>query len=321
MTLPTIQNLRLPPALALAASLAFTALSSPAAAPDPTPPSPIVRQIDHIMVSSTDPKKLFALLTETFQLPVAWPFSEYGAFASGGVALGNVNLEILKAPQSSPAALKQRFSGFALEPGPLPASLAELAARRIPCGKPAPFHSSPPTASRTPLWTTVSLPYVSTDALEIFLCAYGHDVPARRQLLREQLQSRSGGPLGIRSVQELTLGAKDPQRRRLRWQKLLAPAKPTSPGLWPIGSGPALHVTPADADEIRGLVINVTSLSQAQEFLLARRLPFTPQNGALLLAIDTLQDLPITLVQLPSEFPPATRANDPPTRQKQSTTP
>ena len=46
------------------------------------------------MVSSGS-RALFPLLSGTFQFPVAWPISDYGGFATGGIAVGNVNLEII----------------------------------------------------------------------------------------------------------------------------------------------------------------------------------------------------------------------------------
>lgn len=101
----------------------------------------IVRQIDHILIASSEAKELFSLLSDTFQFPVAWPMSDYGSFASGGVAVGNVNLEIIKDSEAAAVAVKSRWTGFALEPEPLRISLAELDARDIRHGKPAPFRS------------------------------------------------------------------------------------------------------------------------------------------------------------------------------------
>jgi hypothetical protein len=93
--------------------------------------SVIVKQIDHILVASHEAKKLFRLLSETLQLPVVWPMSDYGGFSSGGVAVGNVNIEVLRGSESAIGAPKSRFIGFALEPAPLQTSLPELDVRRI----------------------------------------------------------------------------------------------------------------------------------------------------------------------------------------------
>jgi hypothetical protein len=96
-----------------------------------------VKQLDHLIVRADDPQPLFKLLSETLQLPVAWPLRSYPSFTSGGVALGNLYLEILScAPQSdssrnSPDA---RFAAVAFEVGSLRESLKELDRRRIPHG-------------------------------------------------------------------------------------------------------------------------------------------------------------------------------------------
>lgn len=56
--------------------------------------SSIIKQTDPLLIASREATELFLLLSDTFQLPVAWPLTDYGGFLSGGVAVGNVNLEI-----------------------------------------------------------------------------------------------------------------------------------------------------------------------------------------------------------------------------------
>jgi len=57
---------------------------------------PIIRQVDHILIQTSDAKYLFDFLADTLQLPVAWPLADYSGFTSGGVAAGNVNIEVLR---------------------------------------------------------------------------------------------------------------------------------------------------------------------------------------------------------------------------------
>ena len=57
--------------LAATILLAFASFDSAAQAGEPAPPP--VRQIDHIMVRTEDPGKLYAFFTETLRLPAAWP--------------------------------------------------------------------------------------------------------------------------------------------------------------------------------------------------------------------------------------------------------
>jgi hypothetical protein len=58
---------------------------------------PLFRRVDHVIVR-TEPEAhapLLALLRNGFGLPALWPLSRHAAFASGGVSLGNMPLELL----------------------------------------------------------------------------------------------------------------------------------------------------------------------------------------------------------------------------------
>lgn len=58
---------------------------------------PVVVALDHVGVLAADADALFTLFAETFQLPVAWPMTDYGGFASGGVRAGTIDLEFIRA--------------------------------------------------------------------------------------------------------------------------------------------------------------------------------------------------------------------------------
>jgi hypothetical protein len=147
------------------------------------------------------------------------------------------------------------------------------------------------------------LPTVSSETVEVFLCEFGHDLPARRQSLREQLGARDGGPLSVQSVREILYGARDVERMKANWQKLLNPLQPSSQGTWQIGAGPAIRVVQADKDEIQQLIIAVKSLEQARRFLKERNLLGTDQPAAVTMAGSLLQGLNIALVEDRSEGP------------------
>jgi hypothetical protein len=272
-------------------AIGFCVMPAACAPQAPRRTTNIVRQIDHVLIASSDAKELFSLLSDTFQFPMAWPMSDYGGFASGGIAVGNVNLEIIKDAETPAGAVKSRWTGFALEPEPLRISLAELDARGIRHGTPAPFRSM-----FTTRWTTVGLPDVSGDSIQVFLCHYEDDLPARRRRLLEQLRSRDGGPLSVLSVREIVYGARDVKRMQTQWQKLLNPLQPSSEGIWPVGAGPAVRVIQAEKDGVLGLVIAVKSLPQARRFLKAQGLLGTEQPGALTVSGSQLQGLNVTLV-------------------------
>ena len=276
------------------AAIGYCAVSASCTAQAPDQSPSVVKQIDHILIESSEARELFTLLSDTLQFPVVWPLSDYGSFASGGVALGNVNLEILKAADST---VKSRFVGFALEPKPLRTVLTELKARRIPHGLPSPFRSRQPNGSMTTLWTTVGLPDISSDGVNVFFCEYGHNVLAQRRRLDEQLKSRDGGPLSAHSVREVVVGIRDVKRIQVHWQTLLNPLEVSSQRVWSVGTGPAIRLIQADKDEIRGLVVNVTSMQQARRFLKAHGLLDSEQSATITLAGSQLKGLNITLVE------------------------
>ena len=264
------------------------------------PPPQLYRQVDHVLLTSSRPKELFALLSETFELPVVWPLSDYGRFGSGGVAMGNVNLEVIKASEQPPSGVSCQLVGLALEPEPLQSSVRELDSRRIAHGNAAPFRGRQSNGSIGTLWTTMALPEVSSDSLEVFFCEYAHDVPGRRQRFLEELRSRGGGPLGIHSVREIVCGATDVKRTVERWQKLLQPLRVSPDGAWHIGGGPAVRVVRADQDQIQELIVNVMSLEQARRFLKQHDLLGRDQPTAVTVASAPLPGFSLTLVEAPS---------------------
>jgi hypothetical protein len=255
----------------------------------------IVRQVDHVLLVSPAANRIFDTLTGELRLPVAWPFTSYGAFTSGGVALGNVNLEIIAAPTTTPGVDTTRFSGLALEPEPLTAALAELEARHLKHGEAAP--SGPRWLARLtrPRWTLVSLPGVSAPGVEVFLCEFGHDVAARRRPLRDELDSRSGGPLGVLGVNSILYGTHRREELEAQWRQLLAPEAPVTNGVWRIGEGPMLRLVTAQRDAVSELVIGVRSLEAARRFLLGKGWLGIDSPASLTLGGPVFQNLRIRL--------------------------
>ena len=258
--------------------------------------SAVVRQIDHILIESADAAALFSLLADTLRLPVVWAMQDYGSFASGGVAVGNVNLEVLSATGPVGGNARTRFIGLALEPEPLDESLRELERRAIRHGTPRPFTSTGPDGSRITRWTTVGLPSVSREGLTVFICQYEFDVGTRRQTMLDTLRSRNGGPLSVQSVQELVIGARDADRSQREWQALLEPLSQAPSGTWPLGVGPSIQVVAAAEDGISSLVIAVSSLTRARDFLAARGWIGSEGPNELTIATPALTGLGIRLV-------------------------
>lgn len=91
-------------------------------------PSVTVQEGDHGSPYRRDRPRLHAtnrrhgVLSDThgsLKLPVAWPFADYGGFASGGISFGNMNVEVLESNQLTPsftAGPAARIRGVALRP-------------------------------------------------------------------------------------------------------------------------------------------------------------------------------------------------------------
>ena len=264
------------------------------------PQSDIIRQIDHIVIISGRSEELFSLLSDKFQFPVVWPMTNYGRFKSGGVALGNVNLEIISVPPPINSTESARFLGFALEPHLLESALLELDVRGIAHSSPSPYITADKAGEVVTLWTTAGLPDLSNDAMMVFLCEYTHDTTAQRQASLDQLLSRDGGPLSVISVQEIVFGTADLEKTREQWQELLNPLRPSFPDVWQIGSGPAIHIVQANEDGIQEIVIGVRSLTRARGYLEEQGLLGSVGNGKLTIESPVLQGLNIRLVEMDS---------------------
>jgi hypothetical protein len=119
-------------------------------------PPTLFKQLDHVIARVQDPRPLFDTLTVTLGLPVAWPLASYPAFQSGGVALGNVYLELMQCgPQrkSRPG----RFCAIAYEASPIEEAVRELSRRGIPHTPPAPYRERGADGKRTVIWSNIVL--------------------------------------------------------------------------------------------------------------------------------------------------------------------
>lgn len=259
----------------------------------------IIERIDHVVVGASDAEGLFSLLVDTLELPVAWPMSDYGSFASGGVGLGNVNLEVSRSANGNDAAPSSRYIGLAFEPIPLDSALDELRARGIPARPQEPFRAEDADGNSRILWTLVDLPAVSMSGLHVFLCEYSSAIPIEEQradMLRE-LRSRDGGPLGVSGVIEVVHGAPNPESSRRDWAALLSPHAEDAPGRWQLGAGPALRVIHSEVGGITELVIGVVSLPRARAFLLEHDLLEPTNDGTVIIAKARLGGITIRLVE------------------------
>jgi hypothetical protein len=116
----------------------------------------VFKQLDHLIARVQDPRPLFDTLTETLGLPVAWPLASFPAFQSGGVALGNVYLEIMQCGPRR-ASKPGRFCAIAYEATPIDESVRELSRRGIPHTPAAPYFERGESGKRTHIWSNAVL--------------------------------------------------------------------------------------------------------------------------------------------------------------------
>jgi hypothetical protein len=264
-----------------------------------------IRQIDHIMIRTGEPREWFAFFAETLQLPVAWPLmSPRAGVTTGGVGFGNVNVEAIQFPgQTDP---KPRLLGFALEPSALDEALVELNRRGLTFGEQRPLVATGPDGSKRTLWTNVTLLQFSDSdtpadgTTHIFLSQYSPTfvhVEERRERLREQLVNNGGGPLGVVEVKEVIIGAVDVKTARRLWQKLLDPTPPTRSNTWQMGSGPAVRLVPATGNQVQALIVRVASLERAKAFLREKDLLGVDAAGEVTIDPSKIGGLDVRLVE------------------------
>ena len=161
----------------------------------------LVEQIDHILLVPHNPHGLFDFFTQDLELPVAWPFREYGQFASGGVFAGNVNLEaaVFSGASVNPQTM---IIGIAFEPSvSTEEAVRELDRRQIAHLEPQSFEMGP-EGNKLKLWTNTILPDMLPGSF-VFICEYHiykiykTEPSTRRNQLKEALRKVDGGPLGV----------------------------------------------------------------------------------------------------------------------------
>jgi hypothetical protein len=236
----------------------------------------LIEQIDHILLVPDNPRGLFDFFTQELKLPVAWPFREYGQFASGGVFAGNVNLEaaVLSGGSVHP---QSKIVGMAFEPsGSTEEVVRELDRRRIAHLDPQPFEMGP-EGNKMKLWTNTILKDMLPGSF-VFICEYhiyklnNTNPSAVRIQLKEALIKIDGGPLGIEYVSEVKIKVKERDKVLESWENFLEPYEGFKNGCFDLGKGPKIRFLQADTDCIDSIKIKVKSLEKAHDFLSSREM-------------------------------------------------
>jgi len=263
---------------------------------------PIIRQVDHVLVESGDPESLFSLFYDTFKLPEAWPLTENQGFISGGVGTANASIRFFRyATQTkrvNRSTAEAHYAGLALQPYPLTEALRELRICGIPYDDPEPYISTLPNGSRGTLWTTVSLPSFSRPGMTVFLYEYGKAflrVEARRQQLGNRLALNNGGPLGVLSIRQIIISAKNLETDTAAWDELLEKKVLTERHGYEIG--PVIRLTAGSIDQISEIVFKIKSLDRAKAFLKEHKLLGTSSSKEISIKPSKVQGLKIRLME------------------------
>lgn len=257
---------------------------------------PIIARVDHVFVPLVDAANAHAFLTQTLGLPVAWTYSDYDAFSSGGTVLGSINLEVIESSTTMRALCARRparIGAIALAPSDAADAdlLAEMDRRDIAHSPLMPF----------PAWTNVLLPdVVDSGALDpatlVFLCDYhrpeARDVAARHAAIAEA----GGGLLGVVDAAEIVVGSPDPTSAASRWRKILDPLNHEA-GFWKLAEGPAIRIVEASEDAVERLVLDVASLEVAAAHLADLGAEVEGGDSSVRAQLSQLADLELVLRQ------------------------
>ena len=210
------------------------------------------RRLDHAVVFSPDAQALFDVFAVDLDLPVVWPVFDFGGWVSGGISLGNANLEIAQVGDGPAAAL----AGLVFEPeGALEDALAGLShgAPQEYCGPMPEADGIRRAEPGSRYWTSCQVERLGIGFF-VALCAY------ERALLRgpdewaRVLDARGGGALGLTGLARIVAGVVDPDGARQRLEPLLR-----------FG----LEIVESDRDGLQALEVTVRSPGQARERLAA----------------------------------------------------
>jgi hypothetical protein len=259
----------------------------------------VIKKVDHITISCSDPESLFNALTQTLGLPAAWPLSSYPGFVTGGIYAGNVNIETLRfgdpGQASSGAPASTSIYGIVFESYPLSEVMDELRQRGADPGDPQ-DQMREMGGQQVKVWTNVTLNALCADSYIVYLCEY---TPQMQEALAQRAQSATGtlGGIGLVGLRQVIISSTQPEQARNLWRAIFAPAPMSKDGELSFESGPAILISEGGADVIEGLVLEVASLQAARDFLAQNGLLGEASADGVSIDPSKVQGLDITLVE------------------------
>lgn len=210
------------------------------------PGARVVDFLDHVTARlSKDEAERTAKALASLGLIQAWTYADYGDFSSGGIRLGDLNIEVIGFEGEVPEQMPQEWITF--EPISLHGLLPELDRRGI-------AHGDLDTQKNgdMEIYTRVPLTQFENSHFSTQLCTtFG----ATRTLQPQAPPNKAG----VVTVREVRINV-SPQTQQ-RWQALAAPLVPGAQ--MDFGQGPKVTLTPADNDSVDAIVVEVADVSAA----------------------------------------------------------
>ena len=273
----------------------------------PTTPdnhSPLVTGVDHFFAYSTDPLPLYKFFRDTLGLPQVWDYKDFGDFASGGVWMGNVEFEVVTwkpAPGEKPPT---EFRGIAFEPvGYTDSLVKELDRRSITHAKPEPTMMKDKDGRDFVGWINTGIDGPggmppSNVSIFVYDSTSKESKAARNGRSTAAMQKAQGGPLGIFAVKELVVGVVDLKAANAKWRMLMDRPEDVSGNLYRFRTGPAVRLIKAPTDGFKSIVVQVSSLRNAKEFLAQRNMLKKSNGGRVAIDPSAVGGLDITFEQI-----------------------
>jgi hypothetical protein len=222
-------------------------------------PGSLVNRIDHVFVPVSGASAALDALVNELGLPLVFPMTSHGSFMSGGITLGNLNVELIEDNSMMPwlaASTPHRIKGIVFEPASAgdDSYLSALDEQDISHSPPM----SQPGASPgdPPLWTNIWLDgFISQDSGAV-ICSFGSldspGVPRQRALL----DAVAGGALGLVEVREVIVGATEIEAATSCWRRLLGEPMCLFPSpVWVLSQGPQLRLVSGEQNQILELTL------------------------------------------------------------------
>ncbi|TQS20831.1 hypothetical protein [Microbispora sp. KK1-11] len=273
---------------------------------------PNVRAQDFVFVNSGSPEDLFEFFTspQFLNLPVAWDYQSYGDFWSGAAYIGRTNLQFFRFDTDLVPRLPEgtaRFHGIGFEAaGSLQDTLDYLKDQNIEwergdinvgstllCTNIHPVNLGHPTQSDTGLRTQITF-----YGPEFYSATFGAATTGeyRDAADRELIDVRGGGPLRVRTARTVVVESPDAPATQSGFGRFLG-IEPDSQGKFEFEDGPALKVIPGETEKWAKLVLQVSDLDAAKDYLEGSNMLGNHSSQHVQIAPSVIQGLTIELTE------------------------